>query len=58
LLHAALGSVSPEVAGGKDAKIPIFFCLEPENRQYNLHDTAQRAKKRFAGDDFAARQIA
>jgi len=58
LLHAALGSISPEVAGGKDAKIPIFFCLKPENRQYNLHDTAQRAKKCFGVDDFAAMQIA
>jgi hypothetical protein len=58
LIHSAVGSVSPEVAGGKDAKIPIFSCLKPENRQYNLHDTAQRAKKCFGVDDFAAMQIA
>lgn len=45
LLHAAIGSISPEIATEK--KVPIQVFTGPDSRQYNLYATILRAQKRL-----------
>lgn len=56
LLHAGIGSVSPEVASNKN--IPIYTCRYPETRQYNLYATIKRAEKCLGVGYFQAVGIA
>lgn len=56
LLHAAIGSVAPEVAAAKN--IPIQVCRDPDTRQYNLYATIQRAEKRLGVSYFQAVGVA
>lgn len=51
LLHAAIGSVAPEVAS-KD-KLPIQVRRDSD-RQYNLYETIERAKKCLGLTDLQA----
>lgn len=56
LLHAAIGSVAPEVAS-KD-KLPIQICRDDDTRQYNLYATIERAKKCLGLTDLQAVGVA
>nr|WP_315444910.1 hypothetical protein [uncultured Pseudomonas sp.] len=56
LLHAAIGSVAPEVAS-KD-KLPIQVCRDDDTRQYNLYATIERAKKCLGLTDLQAVGVA
>ncbi|AXK52332.1 hypothetical protein [Pseudomonas protegens] len=56
LLHAAIGSVAPEVAS-KD-KLPIQVCRANDTGQYNLYATIERAKKCLGLTDLQAVGVA
>lgn len=56
LFHAAIGTVSPEVASTK--KLPIQVCRAPDTRQYNLFATIERAKACLGLSDLQAVGVA
>lgn len=56
LFHAAIGTVSPEVASSK--KLPIQVCRAIDTRQYNLFATIERAKVCLALSDLQAVGVA
>lgn len=56
LLHAAIGTVSPEVASND--KLPIQVCRDPNTLQYNLYATIERAKKCLGLSDLHAVGVA
>ena len=55
LLHAAIGSVSPEV--DSQDNLPIQVCRDSD-RQYNLYETIERAKKCLGLTDLQAVGVA
>ena len=58
LLHAAIGSVSPEIASR--TKLPFLAVRfhDRDSRQYNLYDTMLRAKKLLTISDLQAAAVA
>ncbi|MGJ7547461.1 hypothetical protein [Pseudomonas alloputida] len=56
LLHAAIGSVAPQVA--TQDKLPIQVCRDNETRQYNLYAAVERAKTCLGLTDLQAVGVA
>lgn len=56
LVHAAIGTVSPEV--NSDRKTPIESRVKSGSKQYNLFDTIKRAEKCLHTDIFQAMGVA
>jgi hypothetical protein len=58
LLHAALGTVSPEVASqGGLPVIKLSTAFDAEHLQYNLYQAMERARKNFKMDQWQAMLI-
>jgi len=58
LLHAAIGSVSPEIASRTKLPFLAVRVHDRESRQYNLYDTMLRAKKLLNISDLQAVAVA
>ncbi|WP_252180107.1 hypothetical protein [Endozoicomonas sp. 4G] len=57
IMHAAIGSVSPEIAARNEIPIQKLRCL-PDRLQYNLFAAAQRAEKMLGINIFEAMAVA